>query len=56
MRTSFKHQQLKAMKIYFGINHNPDSKELKELSGKTGLSKRVLQVSYLSLVGCVELS
>lgn len=44
MRTSFKHHQLKQMKSYFTINHNPDSKELKGLSLKTGLSKRVLQV------------
>jgi LIM homeobox protein 2/9 len=43
-RTSFKHQQLRAMKAYFNLNHNPDSKDLKQLSLKTGLSKRVLQV------------
>ena len=45
MRTSFKHHQLKKMKSYFTMNHNPDSKALKELSIETGLSKRVLQVS-----------
>ena len=44
MRTSFKHHQLRAMKSYFAINHNPDAKDLKQLSQKTGLSKRVLQV------------
>lgn len=44
MRTSFKHHQLKKMKSYFTMNHNPDSKALKELSIETGLSKRVLQV------------
>ena len=44
MRTSFKHHQLRIMKSYFGLNHNPDSKDLKQLSQKTGLSKRVLQV------------
>nr|CAD2135454.1 unnamed protein product [Meloidogyne enterolobii] len=43
MRTSFKHTQLRTMKAYFFINHNPDSKDLKILSNKTGLSKRVLQ-------------
>lgn len=45
MRTSFKHHQLRQMKQYFTINHNPDSKDLRGLSAKTGLSKRVLQVS-----------
>ena len=44
MRTSFKHHQLRAMKAYFAINHNPDAKDLKELAQKTGLTKRVLQV------------
>lgn len=44
MRTSFKHHQLKIMKQYFNLNHNPDAKDLKQLSQKTGLSKRVLQV------------
>lgn len=33
------------MKSYFAINHNPDAKDLKQLSQKTGLPKRVLQVS-----------
>jgi LIM homeobox protein 2/9 len=47
MRTSFKHQQLRIMKAHFQINQNPDSKELKELSEKTGLPKRVLQVLVL---------
>lgn len=48
MRTSFKHHQLRTMKSYFSINHNPDAKDLKQLSQKTGLPKRVLQVgSYL---------
>ncbi|XP_054713529.1 LIM/homeobox protein Lhx9-like [Uloborus diversus] len=46
MRTSFKHHQLRAMKSYFAINHNPDAKDLKQLSQKTGLSKRVLQVWF----------
>lgn len=32
------------MKSYFAINHNPDAKDLKQLSQKTGLPKRVLQV------------
>ena len=46
MRTSFKHHQLRTMKSYFAINQNPDAKDLKQLAQKTGLSKRVLQVSY----------
>ena len=46
VRTSFKHQQLRAMKAYFQINPNPDAKDLKELSERTGLQKRVLQVWF----------
>ncbi|XP_065161120.1 protein apterous-like isoform X1 [Atheta coriaria] len=46
MRTSFKHHQLRTMKSYFAINHNPDAKDLKHLSQKTGLPKRVLQVWF----------
>lgn len=46
MRTSFKHHQLRTMKSYFAINQNPDAKDLKQLSQKTGLSKRVLQVWF----------
>lgn len=46
MRTSFKHHQLRTMKSYFAINHNPDAKDLKQLAQKTGLTKRVLQVSW----------
>uniref|UniRef100_A0A1I8JN83 LIM/homeobox protein Lhx9 n=1 Tax=Macrostomum lignano TaxID=282301 RepID=A0A1I8JN83_9PLAT len=42
MRTSFKHHQIRTMKAYFGLNHNPDAKDLKQLAEKTGLSKRVL--------------
>lgn len=34
------------MKTYFALNHNPDSKDLKQLSLKTGLTKRVLQVWF----------
>jgi len=45
LRTSFKHHQLRSMKAYFALNHNPDAKDLKELAQKTGLTKRVLQVS-----------
>ncbi|CAI2356112.1 unnamed protein product [Caenorhabditis sp. 36 PRJEB53466] len=44
MRTSFKHHQLRAMKTYFALNHNPDAKDLKQLAAKTNLTKRVLQV------------
>lgn len=47
MRTSFKHHQLRTMKSYFAINQNPDAKDLKQLAQKTGLSKRVLQVSTI---------
>lgn len=47
IRTSFKHQQLRVMKAYFEISRNPDSKDLRQLSQKTGLSKRVLQVRRL---------
>lgn len=46
MRTSFKHHQLRTMKSYFNVNQNPDAKDLKQLAQKTGLSKRVLQVTY----------
>lgn len=46
MRTSFKHHQLRTMKSYFAINHNPDAKDLKQLSQKTSLPKRVLQVRW----------
>ena len=43
-RTSFKHHQLRIMKAHFQHNQNPDSRELKMLSQKTGLDKKVLQV------------
>jgi len=46
LRTSFQHQQLRFMRSYFNLNHNPDAKELKNLSEKTNLSKRVLQVWF----------
>lgn len=46
IRTSFNQPQLRAMKTYFALNHNPDSKDLKQLSLKTGLNKRVLQVWF----------
>ncbi|KAH7697351.1 Lhx2 protein, partial [Aphelenchoides avenae] len=46
MRTSFKHHQLRTMKTYFNLNHNPDAKDLKQLAQKTGLTKRVLQVWF----------
>uniref|UniRef100_UPI00358F1B8B LIM/homeobox protein Lhx9-like n=1 Tax=Myxine glutinosa TaxID=7769 RepID=UPI00358F1B8B len=46
MRTSFKHHQLRTMKSFFALNHNPDAKDLKQLSQKTGLTKRVLQVWF----------
>ena len=47
MRTSFKHHQLRIMKSYFALNHNPDAKDLKQLAQKTGLNKRVLQVRVI---------
>jgi hypothetical protein len=50
MRTSFKHHQLRTMKSYFAINQNPDAKDLKQLAQKTGLSKRVLQVSLTEFI------
>ncbi|KRZ79518.1 LIM/homeobox protein Lhx9 [Trichinella papuae] len=46
MRTSFKQQQLRTMKAYFQMNHNPDAKDLKQLAQKTGLTKRILQVWF----------
>ena len=45
-RTSFKHHQLRIMRNHFQINQNPDSRELKMLSQKTGLDKKVLQVFF----------
>lgn len=57
MRTSFKHHQLRTMKSYFHHNHNPDAKDLKQLSQKTGLPKRVLQVNVVrksyNLIGVI---
>lgn len=44
IRTSFKHDQLRTLKSYFAMNRNPDAKDLKVMSQKTQLSKRVLQV------------
>ena len=52
IRTSFKHHQLRTMKSYFALNHNPDAKDLKQLAQKTGLNKRVLQVSYVAKINC----
>lgn len=43
IRTTFKYHELQLMKTYFELNHNPDNNDLKQLSLKTGLSKRVLQ-------------
>ena len=48
LRTSFKHNQLKEMKRWFSKNQNPDAKDLKTLAQATGLSKRVLQVSFFA--------
>ncbi|KAL0851775.1 hypothetical protein ABMA28_000085 [Loxostege sticticalis] len=55
MRTSFKHHQLRTMKSYFAINHNPDAKDLKQLSQKTGLPKRVLQPPSSILEGLIQI-
>lgn len=46
IRTSFKHHQLRILKSYFALNQNPDAKDLKQLTQKTGLTKRVLQVKW----------
>uniref|UniRef100_A0A1I8EAR3 Homeobox domain-containing protein n=1 Tax=Wuchereria bancrofti TaxID=6293 RepID=A0A1I8EAR3_WUCBA len=40
MRTSFKHHQLRTMKNYFNLNHNPDAKDLEQLAQRTDLTKR----------------
>ena len=40
--TSFKHHQLRTMRSYFTVNHNPDPKDLEQLAQKKGLTKRVL--------------
>jgi len=45
-RTTFKHHQLRIMRTHFQMNQNPDSRELKMLSQKTGLDKKVLQVWF----------
>lgn len=47
MRTTFRNSQLKAMRLHFNQNQNPDGLELRRLSARTGLSKRVLQVLLL---------
>ena len=47
MRTSFNHDQVRTMKSYFVITQNPDADGLEQLSYKTGLSKRVIQVCYI---------
>jgi hypothetical protein len=52
-RTSFKHHQLRIMKAHFHINQNPDSRELKMLSQKTCLDKKVLQVRTTLFSSCV---
>uniref|UniRef100_A0AAF5RY60 Homeobox domain-containing protein n=1 Tax=Wuchereria bancrofti TaxID=6293 RepID=A0AAF5RY60_WUCBA len=41
MRTSFKHHQLRTMKNYFNLNHNPDAKDLEQLAQRTDLTKRI---------------
>ena len=52
IRTSFKHDQLRTLKSYFAMNRNPDAKDLKVMSQKTQLSKRVLQVRCRRRVAC----
>ncbi|XP_067865260.1 LIM/homeobox protein Lhx9-like [Heterodontus francisci] len=46
IRTCFKHHQLRTMESYFAVKHNPDGKDWEQLSKKTGLPKRVLQVWF----------
>lgn len=48
-RTSFKLNQMAEMKAYFESNKNPDSSQLNQLATYTGLSPRVLRVSYFSI-------
>ena len=55
-RTSFKHHQLRIMKHHFQINQNPDSRELKILSQKTQLDKKVLQVGGVFLCSSICIS
>lgn len=45
-RTSFKPHQLEAMRALFAVNQNPTTNELLQLSKKTGLPKRILQVWF----------
>jgi len=44
LRTSFKQHQLRVLRSYFALNHNPDAKDLGQLAHKTALGKRILQV------------
>lgn len=46
MRTSFKQHELRLMHTYFTVNRNPNRRDLEQLSEKTGLETRVLQVRY----------
>ncbi|XP_069775671.1 LIM/homeobox protein Lhx9-like [Narcine bancroftii] len=46
IRTCFKHHQLRTMESYFAVKQNPDGKDWEQLSKKTGLPKRVLQVWF----------
>ena len=55
-RTSFKHHQLRIMKAHFNINQNPDSRELKMLSQKTQLDKKVLQVGNFNILQIVSVT
>ena len=54
IRTTFKYHELQLMKSYFELNHNPDNNDLKQLSLKTGLSKRVLQASLITLISFIN--
>ncbi|KAL7670569.1 hypothetical protein ACOME3_005505 [Neoechinorhynchus agilis] len=45
-RTSFRPEQLIALKNYFENNPNPDTKEIEALCVRTQLSKRVVQVWF----------
>uniref|UniRef100_H3B145 LIM/homeobox protein Lhx9 n=1 Tax=Latimeria chalumnae TaxID=7897 RepID=H3B145_LATCH len=46
IRTCFKNHQLQTLESYFTLKHNPDGKDWEQLSKKTGLPKRVLQVWF----------
>ncbi|XP_071355624.1 LIM/homeobox protein Awh-like isoform X5 [Trachinotus anak] len=50
IRTCFRSEQLRALESYFAQKHNPDGKDWTCLAHKTGLPKRVLQVTTTGVV------